>query len=158
MAKLRVSRVSGRSLARDWRSVHNAVIPTALLSLDEVLERARRNLLEVAYLDAAPIGCTTVRPATGDEPVTVIARVLPGYRGRGFGAALYRRGLRQARDLGAEEVQTIVLGSNHDGLRFAQVRGFVESQRYVLDGETVPYIHLVVHLDPAATQAAAPAG
>jgi hypothetical protein len=32
-----------------WREIHNAIIPTAPLSHPEVVERAGRNRLEVAY-------------------------------------------------------------------------------------------------------------
>ncbi len=158
MAKLHITRADGDPTLRDWRSAHNAVIPTAPLSMGEVWERARRNLLDVAYLDTVLVGCTTVRPATDDEPVTVIARVLPAYRRRGFGSALYRHGLRLARDLGADSVQTVVLSSNPDGLRFAKTRGFVEVERYLLDGEAVPYIHLVLRPESAATGRASPGG
>lgn len=42
----------------------------------------------------------------------------------------------------AVEIQTIVLATNHNGLAFALCRGFVETERYTLDGDTVPYIHL----------------
>jgi hypothetical protein len=50
----------------DWRRVHNLIIPTSPLTTDEVGERARRNHLEVAYLDEAAVGCSTVRPPGGD--------------------------------------------------------------------------------------------
>ena len=46
---------------------------------------------------------------------TVIARVLPGYRGRGFGAALYEKGLAHARVLGAGVIETCVLAANRTG-------------------------------------------
>jgi GNAT superfamily N-acetyltransferase len=73
---------------------------------------------------------------------TVIARVLPAHRGQGFGARLCARGLAQARELGARAIETVVLASNRDGLRFAQAHGFAEVERYVLPGDTVPYITL----------------
>jgi hypothetical protein len=39
-------------------------------------------------------------------------------------------------------IETVILTSNADGLRFAQAHGFVEVERYVLPGETVPWITL----------------
>jgi len=123
---------------RDWRHVHNAVIPTDPLSDGDVQERAGRNRLEVAYRGTELVGCSTVRPATDLEPVTVIVRVLPELRGQGVGRALYAhctRGLRGP-------VQTVVLASNEDGLAFAVRRGFVEVDRYVLDGDSVEYVEL----------------
>ncbi|MFG3047256.1 GNAT family N-acetyltransferase [Streptomyces sp. NPDC048241] len=134
----------GDSALADWRHVHNVIIPTAPLSLDEVRERAGRNRLEVAYLDGEPVGCTTVRPPSGDSPstATVIARVLPAHRRQGFGEQLYRRALTRARELGADTIDTVVLASNEDGLRFAGTHGFTETDRYVLPGDTIPFIDL----------------
>ncbi|MFI1198307.1 GNAT family N-acetyltransferase [Streptomyces sp. BHT-5-2] len=127
----------------DWQHVHNTIIPTHLLSLDDVRERSRRHRLEVAYLGDELVGCSTVRPPEDDtRTATVIARVLAAHRGRGFGAELYARGLDRARESGAQVVETVVLSSNEDGLRFAQQHGFVELERYVLPGETVPWIDL----------------
>jgi len=127
----------------DWRHVHNLIIPSHELSLEGVRERAQRNRLEVAYLGDELIGCTTVRPPTSDSPAaTVIARVLPAHRRRGFGEELYARALEYARTLGADTVETVVLASNNDGLRFAQKHGFVEIETYLLPGDTVPYIDL----------------
>ncbi|MFD9728241.1 GNAT family N-acetyltransferase [Streptomyces sp. NPDC059072] len=138
----------GDGTLRDWRHVHNLVVPTAPLSPDEVRERAGRNRLDVAYLGDVLVGCMTVRPAAGEDPVVVIARVLPEYRGRGLGVALYEHGLAQAREFGAVTVRTVVLETNPEGLRFALARGFVEVERYVLPGDTVAFIDLDLDLDP----------
>ncbi|WP_042389629.1 GNAT family N-acetyltransferase [Streptacidiphilus melanogenes] len=128
----------------DWRHVHNVIIPTDPLSLADVRERAGRNHLEVAYLDGEPVGCSTVRPPTGDSPSTgtVIARILPAHRRQGFGEQLYQRAVERARALGATVVETVVLASNEDGLRFAESHGFVEIDRYVLPGDTIAYVDL----------------
>jgi GNAT superfamily N-acetyltransferase len=123
-------------MLEQWRHVHNVIVPPAAMSLDEVRARAARYRLENAYVGDVLVGCSTVRPPEGEEAVaTVIARVLPEYRGRGYGTALYDRGLAHARVLGARVVETCVLAANEDGLRFAVARGFVETERYVLDGE-----------------------
>ncbi|WP_328401143.1 GNAT family N-acetyltransferase [Streptomyces sp. NBC_00390] len=143
MTDLRIEQAAGDAMLKDWQHVHNVIIPTDPLSLDDVRERVGRNHLEVAYLGDVPVGCTTVRPPTGDtSTATVIARVLPGHRGQGFGKELYARGLAHARTLGAKVIETIVLASNPDGLRFAQAQGFEEVERYVLPGDTIPFITL----------------
>lgn len=143
MTELRIVPVDGDTMLQDWRYVHNAIIPTAVLSLAEVRERAGRNRLAVAYLGEVAMGCSTVRPpADGASAATVIARVLPDHRGRGFGGVLYERGLADARALGAEVIETCVLESNPEGLRFALGHGFVEIERYVLPGDSVPFIDL----------------
>ncbi|MEV6538548.1 GNAT family N-acetyltransferase [Streptomyces sp. NPDC051665] len=128
---------------QDWQHVHNLIVPPAAMSLDEVRERSGRNRLENAYLGDVLVGCSTVRPPQGEDAVaTVIARVLPDFRRCGYGAALYENGLTRARALRAGAIETVVLATNTDGVRFAEARGFVETERYVLDGETDLWITL----------------
>ncbi|MET9380230.1 GNAT family N-acetyltransferase [Streptomyces sp. NPDC002928] len=137
MTDLRIAPVAGDAMVEQWRHVHNVIVPPAAMSLDEARERLGRNRLENAYLGDVLVGCSTVRPPEGEEAVaTVIARVLPEYRGQGFGAALYEKGLAHARVQGARVIETVVLAVNEDGVRFAEARGFAEVERYVLDGET----------------------
>lgn len=124
-------------MLRDWRHVHNAIVPPVAMTLAEVRERSGRYRLENAYLGDVLVGCSTVRPPEGEDAVaTVIARVLPGYRGGGIGTALYDRGLAHARVLGARAIETVVLAANEDGVRFAERLGFAETERYVLPGGT----------------------
>ncbi|MET7378554.1 GNAT family N-acetyltransferase [Streptomyces sp. NPDC005526] len=143
MSDLRIQQPGDDAALGDWRHVHNVIIPTHALSLDEVRERAVRNHLEVAYLGDVLVGCSTVRPPVDDtSTATVIARVLPPHRGRGFGEEFYARGLDRARRLGAKVIETVVLSSNEDGLRFALKQGFAETERYLLPGDTIPWIDL----------------
>lgn len=147
---LRTKRVRGagagsgsETALRDWQYVHNLIIPTDELSLEAVRERAERHVLDVAYLGDTLVGCMTVRPpADGSATATVIARILPAHRGRGLGRALYEQGLARARQLGAEVIETVVLASNPEGLAFARANGFVEFDRYVLPGDTIPFVDL----------------
>lgn len=134
-----------------WRYVHNLIVPPCALTLAEVRERARRNHLEIALLDGEPVGCSTVRPpaaATARDAATVIARVLPAHRGRGLGTHLYERGLRHALALGARTVETFVVETSTDGLRFAARRGFTEVERYPLTPAADAWTE--VHLRSAA--------
>ncbi|MFF1459479.1 GNAT family N-acetyltransferase [Streptomyces sp. NPDC058330] len=143
MVDLRFVEPDGGTALEDWLHVHNSVIPTHLLSLDDARDRARRHTLEVAYLGDVLVGCSTVRPpAGGTQTATVIARVLAGHRGQGYGEALYARGLARARELGAEVIETVVLAANEAGLRFAHRHGFVETERYRLPGDTVEWVDL----------------
>ncbi|MFJ4717378.1 GNAT family N-acetyltransferase [Streptomyces sp. NPDC088785] len=128
----------------DWQVVHNTVVPvdSARLSPADVRERARRNVLEVAYAGDVLVGCSTVRPPR-EGVATVISRVLPEHRGRGFGLALHERALATARLLGAREVETVLTVSNTAGLRFAARAGFTrEVDRYRLEGDTVDWVEL----------------
>ena len=89
------------------------------------------------------VGCSTVRPPTGDTATAiVIARVGPEHRRQGFGKQIYLRGLAKAREFGAQVIETVVLASNEDGLRFAHRQGFVELERYVLPRHTTSYVTL----------------
>ncbi len=146
MSELRFEQVQptgSEATLHDWRHIHNLIIPTAPLSVDDVHERSERNHLEVAYLDGEAVGNSTVRPPTDDTATaTVIARVLPDHRRHGYGELLYQRALATARALGARVVQTVVLESNDDGLRFAEKHGFVEIERYLPPGDTIPFIDL----------------
>jgi GNAT superfamily N-acetyltransferase len=140
---LRIEPVDGERMMLDWQHVHNTIIPTAPLTLDEVRERTGRNHLEVAYLGEVVVGCSTVRPPDDEDAAVVIARVLPGHRRRGIGLALYERGLERAREFGDERpIETVVLASNEDGLAFAAKHGFVEVERYLLPGDTIPFVSL----------------
>ena len=146
MSDLRIEPAADDAAMEDWRHVHNTIIPTVALSLEEVRERVGRHLLEVAYADDLLVGCSTVRPPAGEAAVaTVIARVLAEHRRQGFGRELYERGLARARDQAAEVIETIVLASNEDGLRFALAHGFVEVERYLLPGDEVPFVTLRLH-------------
>ncbi|CAL9300618.1 hypothetical protein SUDANB135_03218 [Streptomyces sp. SudanB135_2055] len=149
-AGLRVEPVAGDAMVEEWRQVHNAVVPPAAMSWDRARERAGRYRLANAYLGDVLVGCSTVRPPEGEERVaTVIARVLPAFRGRGIGAALYEAGMAAAEALGAGAVETVVLAANGDGLRFAGARGFVERDRYVLDGESDEWVDLRLAARPS---------
>ncbi|MET8263499.1 GNAT family N-acetyltransferase [Micromonospora arida] len=135
--------VGSETALLDWQRIHNLIIPTDPLSVDEIAVRAQRNILEVAYAGTVPVGCSTVRPPEFDSaPGTVIARVLPEHRRHGYGEQIYERGLAAVRELGAHVVQTVILASNDDGLRFARRHGFVEIERYVLPGDTVAFVDL----------------
>jgi GNAT superfamily N-acetyltransferase len=144
MTDLRFERVDDEASREDWRYVHNLIIPAAPLSPEDVRERSGRNLLEVAYLGDVLVGCTTVRPPTSGNgsTATVIARILPDRRRQGFGEILYERGLAQARELGADVIETVVWEANADGLRFAEKHGFVAFDRYLLPGDDVHWIDL----------------
>ncbi|ALO94471.1 Acetyltransferase [Streptomyces hygroscopicus subsp. limoneus] len=126
-----------------WRHVHNVVVPPAAMSAEEARERQDRYRLANAYLGEVLVGCSTVRPPAGERRVaTVIARVLPAFRRRGFGKAIHDEALAHARVLGAEAVETCVLAVNEGGLRFAERHGYAEIDRYVLDGERDEWVDL----------------
>jgi GNAT superfamily N-acetyltransferase len=130
-------------LLEDWRAIHNAIIPTDPLSTDQVADRSVRHRLTLAYVDGQLVGNATLRRPQGPDAVaTVIVRILPQYRRHGHGSAYLDAELEHARAMGARRIETVVLATNADGLAFAQGRGFIEHDRYTLDGDTIPYIDL----------------
>jgi GNAT superfamily N-acetyltransferase len=147
MDDLRFVEVTDEPTVADWQRIHNEIIPTDPLSLDDVRERSGRHRLELAYVGAPDrrnaVGNSTVRRPTDDEGAMVIARVLPAYRRRGIGTLLFHRGLEVALSWADQRaVETVVLETNEDGLAFALARGFVEVERYTLPGATIPYVAL----------------
>ncbi|NYJ03545.1 GNAT superfamily N-acetyltransferase [Nocardioides thalensis] len=153
MPAIRFETPATDALLEEWRHVHNVIIPTAPLSLEEVRERSTRNHLELAYVDDVLVGNSTVWPPSAEIPVArVIARVLPDHRRRGYGEQIYRRAVAHARRLGATRLGTVVLASNTDGLRFAQDHGFVETERYLRPEDTIPWIELETTLATAEGQ------
>jgi len=140
--KLRIVAVAPDTVVQ-WRDVHNAVIPAHILTSDEVFERLTRNRLTLAYDGAALVGNATIRPPGPDTmAATVIVRILPEYRRRGFGSEYLAAMLAEARSMGARRIETVVLGSNEAGLAFALRHGFAEFDRYVLEGEAAEYVDL----------------
>ena len=127
----------------EWRSIHNEIIPTHRLRAEEVAERSTRHRLTLAYADGRLVGNATVRPPQdADRVATVIVRILPAHRRNGLGGAYLDAELGAARAMGARRIETVVLASSADGLAFARARGFVQHDRYVLDGDTVAYVDL----------------
>ena len=126
-----------------WGQIHNRVIPAGPLSEDEVRQRMRRHRLTLAYDGDVVVGNATLRPPTsGSRTATVIVRVLPELRGRGHGTEYAAWILAEAERLGIDRLETVVLGSNVSGLRFALRRGFQEFDRYTLDGGSTEYVEL----------------
>ena len=142
MSELTVLPAAPERLA-EWRAIHNEIIPTDPLSEADVAERATRHVLTVAYVGDELVGCATLRPPTaGSTTATVIVRVLPEFRRRGLGTAYLAHVLDEARARSARRIETVVLASNEDGLRFARGHGFVEHDRYVLEGHTIAFVDL----------------
>ena len=135
--------VAAGSLLEDWRTIHNTIIPTAPLSAGDVAQRSARHRLTVGYVDGELVGNATVRPPHEPDGVaTVIVRILPEHRRRGYGSAYLEAELAQADKLGARRIETVVLETNTDGLAFAQTHGFIEHGRYILNSDTGAFIDL----------------
>lgn len=139
---LRIEDVTDET-AHAWAEIHNRIIPADPLSDDDVRERMTRNHLTLAYDGDVLVGNATLRPPNNDGRIaTVIVRVLPEHRGKGFGTEYYDWVLEQAAALEPDRIDTVVLAANEDGLRFAESMGFEEHDRYVLDGTSSEWVDL----------------
>jgi GNAT superfamily N-acetyltransferase len=126
----------------EWRAIHNAIIPTAPLGTDDVKERATRNRLTLGYDGDVLVGNATVRPPDEEGTAVVIVRILPEHRRRGHGSTYLTHELGEAESQRPAHIGTVVLASNEYGLAFALARGFAEVDRYLLPGDTVPFVDL----------------
>ena len=128
-------------LLEPWRRVHNTVISPVELTREDVTQRALRNDLTVAFHAGVLVGNATVR-APEDGAVTVIVRVLPEHRRRGHGSEYLREVLKRPHAREAEQINTVVLAASVAGLAFAHRHGFVETERYEVEG--VAYVDLAL--------------
>lgn len=110
--------------------VYNAVWPEDRIGLEE--ERSYRagqleNIDLLARLDGAVGGHAigSIQPQLPDF-VAAFVSVLPGYRRRGAGTALYAAISTWARERGLDTIQAIVADDDSQSLAFARRRGFVE--------------------------------
>jgi ribosomal protein S18 acetylase RimI-like enzyme len=99
----------------------------------ENLRRAERTLggrHVLARLDGAVAGGATsyTFPST-PEVLQVDVTVLPDFRRRGIGEALFRELSARARELGKAELQVEVREDDEQSIRFAERRGFRELER-----------------------------
>ena len=133
----------GPDTVGQWHDIHNVVIPAHALTEDDVRERMTRNHLTLAYEADVLVGNATIRPPRPDAmAATVIVRILREHRRKGHGSQYLVAMLAEARRMGARRIETVVLASNEDGLAFAGHRGFVEFDRYVLDGQDAEWVDL----------------
>lgn len=138
---MEIRQVTDAVAAEVWRAVHNLVIPPSPLSPDDMRDRLSRNHLSLAYVDDVLVGNATIRPAAQGAPPTVIVRVLPEHRRRGYGTHYFQQLLTDHPDLGRCDIATVVLTANTDGLTFAERHGFTEVDRYEVHG--AQYLDLI---------------
>jgi GNAT superfamily N-acetyltransferase len=136
------------SVADEERSlaVYNTVWPWDAVTMDEV-ESFKRSMRaygdHVAFAGGEAVGSAAVgiRPGRPDVALALVT-VLPGYRRRGVGTALYRAVSAWLADRGIARIDAPVGEDDAESLAFAGRRGFVEaerSSRLILDlGEVEP--------------------
>ena len=103
--------------------------PVAVPQLRRDLEGERQVLLLVAAAGGTDAGCGIGAVSSVPGTAFALARVLPGFRRRGVGSALYDALSDHARRLGLAAVWTRVAEDDPAGLDFVAHRGFVQVGR-----------------------------
>jgi mycothiol synthase len=97
--------------------------------LEHTLATEAGSLYLLAYLGEAVGGSGVGRPSSLAGCLYAIARVLPEFRRRGAGGALYSALSAQARRIGRESLLGRIRADDTDSLGFAERRGFREISR-----------------------------
>jgi mycothiol synthase len=128
--------VSGGEQLERWVAVHNEIRPddpesTSTKALVRAEEREHLDLL--AFVDGEPVGTAMVggdaQSETSGRP-WIELNVLPAYRGRGVGAALFREVSEHARRRGQIGFSCEARADDAHSLSFLERRGFVASRRW----------------------------
>jgi GNAT superfamily N-acetyltransferase len=117
-----------------WVGVWNAITPREPISVEFVRERWARQperLYLVAEDDGRIVASGMTAPSDSPGRMFVGVRVLPAWRRRGIGSALYERLEPHALVGDPASLSTQVAEDARDGLCFAEARGYVEVGRQV---------------------------
>jgi mycothiol synthase len=117
-----------------WVDVWNAITPREPISVESVHERWSRQpdrLYLVAEQDGRIVGMALAAPSDSPGRGFIAVRVLPDWRRRGTGSALYEQIEAHALTLHPAALSGHVAEDAEDGRRFAERRGYVEVGRQV---------------------------
>jgi GNAT superfamily N-acetyltransferase len=118
-----------------WIAVWDAITPREPSSPVEVLRRRLERQPGRLYLLARhgdePVGLGFAGPSQSPERTSLVVRVLPPHRRRGFGSALFDRALEHARGLQAPRVSGMVFEDDPESIVWVTKRGFEEYDRQV---------------------------
>ena len=110
------------------------ITPREPLTPEQLLRRKARQpdrLYLLAEQEGRPVGVALVAPTDSPNRRFVGIRVLPEWRRRGIGAALYEQAVTHARSLEPEWISTQVSEADPDSVAWAERRGFEERSREV---------------------------
>ena len=130
---LEVTPCTDESEERISLDVYNAVWPNDAITMDEVRSfkaSVRAYVDHLAREDGVAVGSAVgaISPRRADRVFTLIG-VLPEYRRRGVGSALYHAISAWAAGRGLTELEAPVHDNDPESLAFAERRGFVEERR-----------------------------
>ena len=111
-----------------------AITPRGPLTPEQLVRRKERQperLYLVAEQEERVVGLGLVAPSDSPGRLFVGARVLPEFRRRGIGSALYERLAAHARAQEPDALSTMVSEADPDSVAWAERRGFEEYARQV---------------------------
>lgn len=111
-----------------------AITPREPMTADQLLRRRERQperLYLLAEDGGRRVGLALVAPSDSPGRTFVGIRVLPEWRSRGIGSALYEQALAHARSLRPEWLSTMVSEAEPEAVAWAERRGFEPYQQQV---------------------------
>jgi GNAT superfamily N-acetyltransferase len=118
---IRVRTVESSGDLETWAQLKSAVVPNEPVTADQLRANDEEGrLLVLAELDGAPAGCGVAALSHFAGRVFVAPRVLPAFRGRGIGAALFERLVEHARSLGRDGLIALVDAAEPASIAFAE--------------------------------------
>jgi mycothiol synthase len=109
-----------------WLAVRNAVVTNEPATLEQIRREAEPDrILLLAEDDGVATGCAIVRLSNFAGNAFVAVRVLPGFRRRGIGTALYDACAAHARSLGRDGVNAFVYADEPHSIAFAERLGLL---------------------------------
>lgn len=111
-----------------------AITPREPMTPEQLLRRKERQperLYLLAEEQGRAVGLALVAPTDSPNRTYVGVRVLPAWRGRGVGSALYERASEHARSVGPEWLSTMVSEAEPEAIAWAGRRGFEPYQQQV---------------------------
>lgn len=118
----------------DLCEIWAAITPREPMTADQLLRRMERQperLYLLAEDDGGAVGLALVAPSDSPGRTFIDIRVLPEWRRRGIGSALYEQALAHARGLEPEWLSTMVSEAEPQAVAWAERRGFERYQQQV---------------------------
>jgi mycothiol synthase len=128
------------------RSVSGEALP-GVEELEHVLEVESGSAFFLGTVGDAVAGSGVGRPSSIEGCFYAIPRVLPDWRGRGVGSALYEALSQQAQSAGREWLLTRIREDDEGSVQFARKRGFEEISR------ELPVVLHLANVEDAAVEA-----